>query len=189
MPAEGGPTAQLRSGADDRDPVWTPDGQGILTLTDYGRSDAATRIFRRGPDGSWSASVGWRRPPCAATWSPDSRQVVCAEHSGRLLLTDLGGDSLRLLVERGPLPDMDLYPGWSSDGRTIYYIGEDSAGIAIFAEAVQGGRPRIVLRFDDPTRPWHRYGFEVFRDRIYFTVGDRQSHLWLAEIGSPGRTR
>jgi hypothetical protein len=84
---------------------------------------------------------------------------------------------------------MDLYPGWSSDGRTIYYIGEDSAGIAIFAEAVQGGRPRIVLRFDDPTRPWHRYGFEVFRDRIYFTVGDRQSHLWLAEIGGSGRTR
>lgn len=65
----------------------------------------------------------------------------------------------------------------------MYYVGSDSAGTAIFAAPVQGGGPRIAMRFDDPTRPWHRYGFRVFRDRFYFTVGDRQSHLWVAEIG------
>jgi hypothetical protein len=51
----------------------------------------------------------------------------------------------------------------------------------------RGVRPgrgsRIAMRFDDPTRPWHRYGFRVFRDRFYFTVGDRQSHVRVAEIG------
>ncbi len=184
IPAEGGPgpIVQLSSDVDDRDAAWTPDGQGILTLTNYGRPDAETRIFRRQPDGTW-LPVPWHRPPCAATWSSDGRQVVCAEHSGRLLLTNFAGDSLRLLVARGPLRDTDLYPAWSSDGRTVYYVGEDSVSTAIFAVAARGGRARIVLRFDDPTRPWHRYGFEVFRDRFYFTIGDRQSHLWLAEIG------
>jgi hypothetical protein len=50
------------------------------------------------------------------------------------------------------------------------------------ASALSGGAPRIVLRFDDPARPWHRYGFRGFRDRIYFTVGDRQSDIWVAEL-------
>ncbi|HEY7192929.1 MAG TPA: protein kinase [Gemmatimonadales bacterium] len=182
MPAEGGATTELQTGSDDRDPVWTPDGQSVLTLTNYGRAEVQTAIMRRGHDGSWSAPVLWRRPPCAPLWSPDRRLVVCVEHTGRLLLTDLAGDAARVLVQRGPFPDMDVFPGWSSDGRTIYYIGPDSGATAIFAVSAQGGRPRIVVRFDDPTRPWHRYGFEVFRDRFYFTIGDRQSHVWLAEV-------
>ncbi len=189
IPAEGGPGAELRSGTDDRDPVWTPDGQGLWTLTDYGRADAGTRIRRRGPDGTWSASTPWRTPPCAPAASPDGRRVACAEHTGRVLLTDLAGDPQRVLVERGSLRDIDVPPGWSSDGRTVYYVGADSAGIAIFAVAAQGGRPRLVLRLDDPTRPWHRYGFQVSRDRLYFTAGDRQSHLWLAELGRRGASR
>ncbi|HSB54287.1 MAG TPA: hypothetical protein VLD58_08015 [Gemmatimonadales bacterium] len=99
------------------------------------------------------------------------------------MLTDLAGDSLRVLAQSGPIPDIDVFPGWSSDGRTVYYVGSDSAGTGIFAAPIQGGGPRIAMKFDDPTRPWHRYGFRVFRDRFYFTVGDRQSHVWVAEIG------
>jgi len=45
-----------------------------------------------------------------------------------------------------------------------------------------GGASRVVVRFDDPTRPWHRYGLLVHGDRRYFTLGDLQSDIWVAEL-------
>jgi hypothetical protein len=40
-----------------------------------------------------------------------------------------------------------------------------------------------VVRFDDPTRPWHRFGFRVRGEQIYFTLGDLQSDIWVTEVG------
>jgi hypothetical protein len=39
-----------------------------------------------------------------------------------------------------------------------------------------------MMRFDDPTREWHRFGFTTHGDKFYFTVGDRQSDVWVAEV-------
>jgi hypothetical protein len=85
------------------------------------------------------------------------------------------------------IPNMGQYPQWSSDGRTLYYLGLDSVSTSVYAVPASGGRPRIVMRFDDPARPWHRYGFEVFRDQFYFTIGERQSHVWVAELDKAAR--
>jgi hypothetical protein len=42
------------------------------------------------------------------------------------------------------------------------------------------------MRFDDPSRPLHPFGFQVHGGRFYFTVGDRQSDIWMMEVeGSP----
>jgi hypothetical protein len=89
-----------------------------------------------------------------------------------------------VLVDSGLIPNLAQFPQWSSDGRTVYYLGMDSVTTSVHAVPASGGRPRLALRFDDPARPWHRYGFQVFHDRFYFTVGDRQSHIWVAEIGA-----
>ncbi len=185
IPSEGG-VSQLvaRTEEDDRSPVWTPDGRGLLTLTNYGTSGAETRIIWRAAGGTWSGPARWRKPACLATWSPDGKVAACAELSGRLLLTNLQGDSLRVLVDSGLIPNLAQFPQWSSDGRTVYYLGMDSVTTSVYAVPASGGRPRLALRFDDPARPWHRYGFQVFHDRFYFTVGDRQSHIWVAEIGA-----
>jgi hypothetical protein len=45
-----------------------------------------------------------------------------------------------------------------------------------------GGPSRLLVRFDDPNRPWHRYGFAARGGRFYFTIGDRQSDIWAAEV-------
>ena len=184
IPADGGArTLVARTQDDDRNPIWTPDGRGLLTLTNYGGPAAETRIIRRAADGTWGTPARWRKPACLPTWSPDGTVVVCAELSGRLLLTNLRGDSLRVLVDSGVIPHLAQVPAWSSDGRKVYYLGMDSVNTSIYAVSVRGGEPRIALRFDDPGRPWHRFGFLVFRDRFYFTVGDRQSHIWVGEVG------
>jgi hypothetical protein len=39
-----------------------------------------------------------------------------------------------------------------------------------------------MVHFDDPTREWDRFGFVARGGRFYFTVGDRQSDVWAAEV-------
>jgi hypothetical protein len=39
-----------------------------------------------------------------------------------------------------------------------------------------------MVRFDDPTREWHRFAFVARGGRFYFNVGDRQSDVWAAEV-------
>jgi hypothetical protein len=55
--------------------------------------------------------------------------------------------------------------------------------VAAVAVPVDGGAPRVVLRFDDPSRPWHRFGFRVRGDRFFVTLGDQESDIWVADIG------
>ncbi len=184
IPAEGGaPTLVTGTEEDERAPTWSPDGRAVLFLSNAISSNPETRIARRATDGSWNAPAHWRRPVCDPGWSPNGQLVACAELSGRLVLTDGRGELMRVLVEGGRTLATFPCPGWSSDGRTVYYVGADSGGTTINAVPVTGGKPRVVLRFDDPTRPWHRYGCRVFGDRFYFTVGDRQSDIWIAELG------
>jgi Tol biopolymer transport system component len=182
MPAEGGPARRVaESDHDDRTATWSPDGRALLSLSNYGAPSVETRIFRRGAAGDWT-HARWRKPPCYPAWAPDGNAVACADLMGRLLLTDAEGNTLRVLADSGLIPGMGLFPQWSSDGRTVYYLGADSVSMSISGVPARGGDPRIAVRFDDPARPWHRYGFRVYRDRIYFTLGDRQSHIWVADL-------
>ncbi len=65
----------------------------------------------------------------------------------------------------------------------MYYLASDATGVrSVNAVPASGGSSRVVLRFDDLSRPWHRYGFRVAGGRIYFTLGDLQSDIWVAEI-------
>ena len=48
---------------------------------------------------------------------------------------------------------------------------------------VTGGAARVVVRFGDPTRPWHRYGLFLHGERFYVTLGDLQRDIWMAEVG------
>jgi serine/threonine-protein kinase len=186
MPAGGGPARAVgQTEDDDRTATWTPDGQGLVALTNWRGPNEETRLFRRTRAGEWEPPRRWRKPACYPEWSPDSSVAACATLTGQLLLTNLQGDSLALLGASGLIPGMGQFPQWSSDGKWVYYLGVDSISTSIYAAPVASGNPRIVLRFDDPTRPWHRYGFQVFRDRFYFTLGDRQSHIWVGEIPAP----
>jgi hypothetical protein len=101
---------------------------------------------------------------------------------GRLLVTNDKGDSLGVLTDRASLGAASRSVGWSSDGMRVYFLSADSASTNLYAVPASGGLARLVVRFDDPSRPWHRYGFEIFRDRFYFTVGDQQSDIWVAKV-------
>jgi hypothetical protein len=80
---------------------------------------------------------------------------------GAVWVVRADGDSARVLVpgSDGGTDPRAVYVDWSDDGRTVYYLAVDPAERAsILAVPLAGGAPRLMVRFDDPTREWHEAG-------------------------------
>jgi hypothetical protein len=45
-----------------------------------------------------------------------------------------------------------------------------------------GGTPTLLVRFDDPARPSLRREFATDGKRIYFTIAQPQSDIWVMEL-------
>jgi serine/threonine-protein kinase len=190
MPSEGGAPTPVTDGTDDeRSPEWSPDGNTLLLLANWATRPALHLVTRSG-DGHWSAP----RPlpvligrdtisPGIAAWSPDGHFIACGCGEGGLVIVPAGGGPARRLASPFSTTGW-AFPQWSADGRTLFHVSEDSGRVvAVVAVPLSGAPPRIVLRFDDPTRPWHRFGFRVRAGSFFFTLGDRQSDIWVAEMG------
>jgi len=79
---------------------------------------------------------------------------------------------------RGPLVEM---PQWSADGGTIYFKSHDATGRTEFwGVSRNGGTPRLVVRLDATQRS-DRPEWSLGRGRMYFTVNERQSDIWVIE--------
>jgi Tol biopolymer transport system component len=188
MSADGRERRQIIHGpTDERTPSWSPDGRTIYYIHNFHDPGAELRKVTRGPDGRWSGESTVFRgnvyPPLA---SPPDGRLVGFTHNGAVMLVRPDGDSAQVIVPRSQHPDaaQPAYVSWSEDGRTLYYLAvdaEDNASIWGVAPTA-GSVPRLLVRFDEPGREWHRFGFTVHGGRFWFTMGDRQSDVWVAEI-------
>jgi len=75
--------------------------------------------------------------PRWASVSPDGRQVVF-ETLGKLWIKPLAGGAPRRLV-KGDEAEMELWPTWSHDGRTIAFVGWTDAGLGQIRSVPAGG--------------------------------------------------
>jgi serine/threonine protein kinase/Tol biopolymer transport system component len=186
MSADGRQRVQVTTGSDDeRSPVWTRDGHAILFSHNLNRPNQDLRIISRDQAGRWGQPRTIMPGDVSQmAVSPDGNQTTLLSRRG-LTLTTARGEAPRILV---PVSDPTSqvrpnYAEWSSDGRDIYYLALDSADRAsIWSVARTGGPPSLLVRFDDSLREWHRYGFRARGGRFYFTLGDRQSDIWTAEV-------
>ncbi len=198
--AEGGTPVQVTSGPGDAaTPSWSPDGRRLVLLTNMTSRNPHWNIVTRNADRSWS--VGRPLPVVVGSdtteagpgaWSPDGRFIACVCRDGVIVALATGGPARVLVPVTGPsrasFKSQWPQPQWSADGRLIYYLAPDSTGVrSVNVVPVAGAAARVAVRFDDPTRPWHRYGFFVSSGHIYFTLGDLQSDIWVAELGRRGR--
>jgi len=190
--ADGGPLTQVTSGTDHRIAIWSLDGRALGMGTDFGTATGRFEVASRGSDGHWSAP---RALPVVLgqdtlrgadlgfpSWSPDGRFLACA-CQGRVVLGPWAGGKVRVLVDAAGVSATTPL-GWSADGRSLFYLGLDSSGVvrSVNGVSVTGGPPRVYVRFDDPTRPWHRYGFQVLGRKLYLTLGDLQSDIWVMDV-------
>ncbi|HXQ28521.1 MAG TPA: protein kinase [Gemmatimonadales bacterium] len=186
IPAEGGAPVQVTQGETDmRTPDWVGE-RALVVAQDWGVA-YRLHVVTENSDGSWSrptllAPTGWDTSSTlsgSAEVSPDGRLIGC--DCGGVALFPLAGGPLRVLA---PIQRPAQIEGidWSSDERLLYYLYSDSTALSIRSIPVAGGTPRVLVRLDDPTRPWHRYGFRARGGRFYFTFGDLQSNIWVADM-------
>jgi eukaryotic-like serine/threonine-protein kinase len=173
------------SPAEEQHSAWGPDGNSIIydlsTATDLQNQIYVARRARRG--------AAWEKPRRLTTdgssdpkWSPDGRFIAyCARGELRVIAPDGTGQRV-VVTPSGGLP-RPSYPIWSDDSRTIYYKAYDAQlQTSIWAVSVDGGAPRLLVAFDDPTRRSLRREFATDGQRFYFTIADDESDLWAMEL-------
>jgi len=45
-----------------------------------------------------------------------------------------------------------------------------------------GGRPKRLVTFSDPNRQSSRFDFNVDATHFYFSIEERSSNIWLADV-------
>ncbi len=195
MAAAGGLAAQVTSiVGDERAASWDPSGRRLALQRDFNGDNPRIDIVTREADAGWSEPrsleatvlLNGRSLRCAVStpgrWSRDGRWIAvgCAGQASGLGFLPPDSGLARVIPARVL---ESTAPAWSADGRTVFYLRGDSTGVrSVNAAPASGGRPRVVARFDDPSRPWHRYGFQVRGGRFYLTLGDLQSDIWVADV-------
>ncbi|MES2442428.1 MAG: amidohydrolase family protein [Pseudomonadota bacterium] len=140
--------------------AWTPDSQAMVFW-------AGGKIRRANADGSGAREIPFRvddtrvvidathpaveiapdrfrtKMPRWAMVSPDGRQVVF-ETLGKLWVKPAAGGAARRLV-KGDEAEMELWPTWSRDGKSIAFVGWTDAGLGhVRTVAAAGGAARDV---------------------------------------------
>jgi Tol biopolymer transport system component len=190
--ADGAHTERVTSNpAEEQHAGWGPDGNSIVfdsapPGTNASHAMIVTRARRGGP---WS-------PPRRLTqghsgdpkWSPTQPLIAyCADGELRLITPDAGGE--RILVKAAGAGDPEpAYPVWSRDGRALYYKAYDRERTStIWGVPVDSGPPRLLVRFDVPSRRSLRREFATDGRRFYFTIARDESDLWSLELIRGGR--
>jgi serine/threonine-protein kinase len=169
--------------------AWGPDGNTIifdvtpsLGAANHWQAHIVTRA-RRGA--AWGAPRQLTRNGSSdPKWSPDGRLIAyCVRGQLRVIAPDGSGE--RVLVDaraEGEQPE-PAYPLWSRDSQTIYYKAYDrDRHSTIWSVPAGGGTPRLLVRFDDPSRRSLRREFAADGQRFYFTVARDESDIWAMEL-------
>jgi Tol biopolymer transport system component/tRNA A-37 threonylcarbamoyl transferase component Bud32 len=184
QPLDGGPVQQVTSSPRQEAVAhWSPDGTALV----FGDLNPPGGIWisRRRPDKSWGAPVERLASSYWPDWSPDGHWLVYSHElvGGMLgiLPVDSGPERVLLDPARGSLRGEQ--PSWSADGKTVYFKSHDARGNAsIWAIPAAGGTPKLLVRFDDPSHPSYRPEVTVGGGRIFFTMEDRQSDVYVMEV-------
>jgi hypothetical protein len=194
MPAAGGaPTLIMSDSGLSKDPRWSPDGLHIVFQARWAGRVRVWTLSRDSIGGPWHDPVQLPDSLAYCTdWAPDGSGPLCEDGDGNVLVvTARGNRVLRPDVLRVP---SDWWPGYiserfSQDGRTLYFWGQKRGGptrllggtAGIWAVALAGGPPRLVVAFDDPAilgTTW----LSVGPDALYLTVSEYESDIWVANL-------
>ena len=171
--------------------MWSPDGR-TLAFTDY-LGERGIFLVRRDVSGQWQTPVrrldygfGW-------DWSRDGALIVLT--SGRRFRGSQPSERIELMAPDSGAP-RTLYTAvdtlrdpivgrvdFARDGAGVYFKSHDAMGHAsIWYQRLTGGRPTMLVRFDDFARQSYRSNFAVGAGRFFFAMNDRQSDVFVADL-------
>jgi Tol biopolymer transport system component len=186
-PLDGGPVERVTAtSVQESYPRWSPDGQAIAFFNQI--QPFTLFITRREGNGGWSTPRLIRSSAVGNAWSSDGLSLAFVEaetdrRTGAVMVVPVEGGSARRVYDPSPTAPPAELVEWSPDGRTLYYKAHDAQGRASFwAVNAAGGRPRLLVRFNDLNRPSSRRDFAVDASRLFFAIEDRQSDVFVAEM-------
>jgi hypothetical protein len=124
---------------------------------------------------------------------PDGLAVM-GSRGGELFAFPVDGSEPRLLFapQDGNVYGFERWPGHDAVVvRTQTALLSDhpehgqrstGLGVALWIVPLSGSAPRRIIYFDQPELQMHRPEFAVWGDRVYLTVGEFQSDVWVMEL-------
>jgi len=176
------------SPAEERIPIWLSDGTGLVY-----RVEPDSNFVVRRQKGSWTPPTFFGLSDMLPAMSPDGKWFavggmqgfVCPECQEGVYLRATDGSELRRL----PMRELDsaVVSGgrinWSRDSRRVFASVREQDGIwSIWELDIDGQGNRRLFRFTDPNRQLYLSRFDVHDDTFFFTIGDRQSDIWVMEL-------
>ncbi len=182
-PVDGGPAELVtNSPANEAFPEWSPDGRRLL-FSDQTAPYAAAVLTRLGT-GKWSQpdTVAYDTQVFGARWSADGQEVAYFAHDStapglRLVIVTLSSGATRTVARLAGGPG--VY--WAPDGR-LYVKTHDARGRAYIWQVIEGKPLRLMVRFPDLDRTSSRPDFAADRTHFYFTLEDRESDVFVADV-------
>jgi serine/threonine-protein kinase len=195
VPADGGTPIEAASGNQVYRPAWSPTG---LDLAYICRDQSQERqlemcmVSREAVGAAWGEARRLTDFGCwSQSWTPDGSGVLCQvmktgagnyEPSEPVIVSRQGEELWRYDPATDGLALVYSYLAFSQDGSMIYMTARRSDGTwGIWAIPMRGGEPRLVVAFDDDERVAQMW-LAVRGDRIYVTVRQDESDIWVADV-------
>jgi tricorn protease len=148
VPVEKGDARNLTrsSGAADRAPVWSPDGQRVAWFSDEG---AGYRLLIGNADGLGSPraiAIGDAKMAWSPAWSPDGNQIAFVDNKVRIRVVNLSSGTITVADTGGGSTDLNaMRPVWSPDSKWLAYAKtypNQFRRVAVWSLA--DGRKRVI---------------------------------------------
>ncbi|MBD3170076.1 MAG: protease, partial [candidate division Zixibacteria bacterium] len=124
VPAKEGNTRNLTgtSGANEREPAWSPDGRWIAYISDESGEEELYAVSHNGEEQLRLTTDGYchRYRPF---WSPNSKNMAFADKTGKLFLLEVKSKDVKM-IDQSKMGGL-RYCSWSPDSRFIAYGKQD----------------------------------------------------------------
>ena len=151
VPIEKGGARNLTrsSGANDRFPVWSPDGRWIAYMSDQSGEDEVWIVAQDGATPPQQITTGGSAQRYAPQWSADGKKIVFGDKNGRVYVVTVATKQSQMIVDapNGQITDYEFSPkgnyvSYSMGGRngfsSVYiWSAEDNKNYRVTPEMYQ----------------------------------------------------
>jgi tricorn protease len=124
------PKQVTNTAEEERAPVFSPDGDSLLVVSDQGGQSDVVRVEKGDPTAFWWQNSTFKNERITndadvesdLKWSPDGSKVAFVKGRGDLCVMDAKGKGAKAIVKSWDRPEFD----WSPDGLWLVYAQDDN---------------------------------------------------------------